>query len=51
MTTTFYICSAAGAILLMGAAYILGWTNGREVGRVDGYDEALDECRRRRAHA
>lgn len=47
MTTTFYICSAAGAILLMGAAYILGWTNGREVGRFDGYDEATEECRRR----
>ena len=51
MTTTFYICSAAGVILLMGAAYILGWTNGREAGRFDGYDEELDECRRRRAHA
>lgn len=51
MTTTFYICSAAGAILLMGAAYILGWANGRETGRLDGYDEALDECRRRCAHA
>ena len=49
MTATFYICAAAGAILLMGAAYILGWTNGREAGRFDGYDEALDECRRRRA--
>ena len=51
MTATFYICSAAGVILLMGAAYILGWANGREAGKIDGYDEALDECRRRRAHA
>ena len=51
MTATFYICSAAGVILLMGAAYILGWTNGREAGRFDGYDEAAGECRRRRAHA
>lgn len=49
MTTAFYICAAAGVLLLMGAAYILGWTNGREAGRFDGYDEALDECRRRRA--
>ena len=47
MTATFYICSAAGVLILMGAAYILGWTNGREAGRFDGYDEATAECRRR----
>ena len=47
MTTAFYIFAAAGVLLLMGAAYILGWTNGREVGRFDGYDEAAGECRRR----
>ena len=47
MTTAFYICAGAGVLILMGAAYILGWTNGREVGRFDGYDEATAECRRR----
>ena len=51
MTTAFYICAAAGIILLMGAAYILGWSNGREAGRLGGYDEAAGECRRRCAHA
>ena len=47
MTTAFYICSAAGVLILMGAAYILGWCNGRASGRLDGYDEATAECRRR----
>ena len=47
MTTTFYIIAVIGVLVLMGAAYILGWANGRASGRLDGYDEAAGECRRR----
>ena len=47
MTTLFYVCAVAAVLVLMGAAYILGWANGRASGRLDGYDEAAGECRRR----
>lgn len=41
--TTLIILTA----ILIPCMFLFGWVIGREVGKVDGYAEAADDCRRR----
>ena len=46
MTTTFYICAAVGWVVTLAVACALGHRDGR----IDGFAEHEDYCRRRCAH-
>lgn len=48
---TIYILGAVGLVALLAVTYFLGMAEGFKLGRLAGYDEAADECRRRCANA